>query len=133
MNRDIKFRCWSPDNKEMYYPDENYCFRLYNTSIGFYPHGHSDDLHHFSTNPSSEELKIEVMQFTGLLDKNGKEIYEGDEVEYQWNDSWTGEWVSKSGVVEYKNGEYFPVPNNDSITEFEIIGNIYEQPTDVTN
>ncbi len=71
--------------------------------------------------PLSEKREI-LMQFTGLLDKNGKEIYEGDIV--SWND--------KKARVIFSNGKFtadihgkFEVTNWNSC---EIIGNIYENP-----
>jgi uncharacterized phage protein (TIGR01671 family) len=81
----------------------------------------------------------QIMQFTGLLDKNGKEIYEGDILglaegvygtwEVFWDDDFKGFSLSKTeeeiaGLGETLNKDVF-----DGITtEAEIIGNIYENP-----
>lgn len=62
-----------------------------------------------------------VTQFTGLLDKNGKEIYEGDEI--QWN---TGKYRR---TVEMKDG-CWKVGSTvlAHLKNVEIIGNIYQNP-----
>jgi uncharacterized phage protein (TIGR01671 family) len=79
--------------------------------------------------------KYEWLEYTGLLDKNGKEIYEGDIVK-------DGNYV---GVVEWGVGRagFIATGGNQSMamtTRFgskakdcEVIGNIYENPELITN
>lgn len=119
--RKFIFRVWDKRNKKMSEP-----FTFGYTSVDF-------------NNYSSSVLDIEdnnlyvVMQYTGLKDKNGKEIYEGDIVE-----NWCV-GVIKFGVydngeryddAEVGNGFYFDYGENVShfynADDSEIIGNIYE-------
>lgn len=70
MNREIKFRIWDIENKEMLKVQElDFEPTFYGGRIAIRPDQYND---YFDT----EDMIL--MQYTGLHDKNGKEIYEGD-------------------------------------------------------
>jgi hypothetical protein len=81
--------------------------------------------------------KIELMQSTGLKDKNGKEIFEGDIVQFEDCYTETDFLYVNTGIVEWSQGS-FTITNRDSVLmedlldgdslDVTIIGNIYENP-----
>lgn len=103
--REIRFRAWNKYSKTMYYT----------LDVGV--EGNMDLLD-FSGIGDSYEL----MQYTGLKDKNGKEIWEGDIVKYWlFPEATPTQWVIKIPNI------YLSMQNTE-VGQIEIIGNIYENP-----
>lgn len=77
-----------------------------------------------STTASKEG--VELMAFTGLHDKIGTEIYEGDLIRNGWNEKEIGVVTFDSGSFDLGVGyvENLSTQGNDSM----VIGNIYEHP-----
>jgi uncharacterized phage protein (TIGR01671 family) len=86
-----------------------------------------------STSSSFNNCILE--QFTGLYDKNGVEIWEGDRVRYYYKDR-QGEYIEEDIVSFNPTSGYFPMNMNSEcedsyyntyVGDFEIIGNIHEE------
>ena len=81
-----------------------------------------------SSGVSLKEVKENSQQFTGLLDKSGIEIYEGDIVKWIADDG-TEEYPHEREIIEevkFECGAYQVLSSLPGI-KFEIIGNIYEK------
>jgi len=74
------------------------------------------------------EPDVILMQYTGLKDKNGKEIYEGDIIRTLDLGNTPGEVVWRQEVCAFELMINEKVYTIDDVTKFEIIGNIYENP-----
>lgn len=87
---------------------------------------------------NTKVYEIELMQSTGIVDKNGKEIFEGDIIAIEVDDTETPINArvfqnSKIGVLMFhvfEDNEDVPMVEllEDNSVAFEIIGNIYENP-----
>lgn len=115
MNRKIKFRIWNDYDKKMIH---------WNELLG-------NNLANIFTIPSYNKW---LMQYTGLHDKNGKEIYEGDIVYCQTKygkakaliEFIDGKFVAywNSAITHPQNGHH--IACYDINKKFEVIGNIYD-------
>lgn len=116
MNREIKFRVCDIKNKEMLKVQElDFEPTFYGGRIAIRLDQYND---YFDT----EDMIL--MQYTGLDDKNGKEIYEGDIVKYE---NMTGKIMFFNGSFIMSNFEETEEWELGVINEeIEVIGNIYE-------
>ena len=120
--RSIKFRVWNLMSKKM---------------MGW---GEIFDLPAWEIFPGTPEQRaFNVMQYTGLKDKNGKEIYEGDVLDLSLGDdsvlrceviyeapSFCRKWYN-ANTIRLRQREIEPMAWNTHIV-YEVIGNIYENP-----
>ena len=111
--REIKFRAWDPISKKMIIPKE--FIQLDKLYIGYFDE---------SGYPKISEDFI-LMQYTGVNDKNKKEIYEGDVI-VQKHGEIKGVVRFRDGVFGVDTGKaFYPFP---AYKDIEIIGNIHENP-----
>ncbi|MGI8351716.1 YopX family protein [Niallia circulans] len=127
--REIKFRVWDKDYSKMHicgtnthdainFLENQACYYNQQNGCGSLPNG---------------EGTYDLMQYTGLKDKNGVEIYEGDVVKGHW---WAyGKAHRHIGKVTYGMAAFKVVGVKQYLGNsieldptFEIIGNIYQNP-----
>lgn len=134
--REIAYRAWF----------EGHMYEVAKLDFWGDPEQATCDLAGPGENGEGEELfdiyvsDVELMQYTGLKDKNGKEIYEGDIVSFEDSDGGYEyqDLVINTGIVEYGELRFY-FTNRVAVEmdnfyikdgrcdDIEVIGNIYEQ------
>lgn len=126
MSREIKFRAWVDNANRMFGP-----FTLKELSDGRISVDEPDGRGYIFLDES------DLMQYTGLKDKNGKEIYEGDICLIYEGESWTAEvsfvgagfcFVNRNCCSVCAEGRGCIGPIDETGDPVEVIGNIYESP-----
>jgi hypothetical protein len=106
MQREIEFRAWDKENKVM--------------EIFGLPH-----------NPEiffKYDLNTDLMQFTGLLDKNGKKIFEGDILKIYYQNNQKSYLKEVKWLNDISNKGRWDALDNCAYTSCEVVGNIFENP-----
>ena len=129
MTREIKFRAWDIHHKEMYEVKG-----MKRTPIGTWEVWDGET--------AILPCNIILMEYTGLHDKNGKEIYEGDLLKGEcqwpsnplvvtWNDSYARWclWLEQgAGCIYMLARDRFALGEECFAVKCEVIGNIYQNP-----
>lgn len=133
--REIKFRAWEKELKEMIQVYDIQFFNPNEINVdGIILQPRKEQPIIINTKSVWRLLdEVELMQFTGLYDKNGKEIYEGDIIIFDYEKE-----IAKPCKVFFHDCQWKCVSADekwgDNLNEFipeeelEIIGNIYENP-----
>lgn len=120
-----KFRAWTEEGKVMYY--DVYPFKDDTLLLSY------DEIA-FDEVPARDFI---LMQSTGLKDKNGNEIFEGDIVKYKSSYKTFTEEVAYNknlggfGVMDVDTDIIFTfgeLPKDIYLSSLEVVGNVYENP-----
>jgi uncharacterized phage protein (TIGR01671 family) len=124
--REIKFRAWDKKELDMIYgvlPLSDGTFLIENSNSNKFVDVYCDD-----NIPPNNYV---IQQYTGLKDKNGKEIYEGDIIEYEdvcVDGGGDGE-IHQLFIEDLRTAFFFGISNKFVESKnIEVIGNIYENP-----
>ena len=123
--RSLKFRAWNKTEKWM---DEDFWIRA--DGCPYQEARRRWDMSDRATEPAYDDLILE--QYTGLKDKNGKEIYEGDIITHLGRNGGKPHMIFYSLPHAAFCGNYgfaYPLQEGEFyLGQIEVIGNIHENP-----
>ena len=134
--RTIKFRAWQKNHqkigrvKSISFNEkseiEHLCFHNGDNCVPVYSN-------YWKNHKEWDLDNLELMQFTGLKDKNGIDIYEGDILKIKgYKESWKTKVIFENGgfCIDVKEQDYniTLIGFLDDESTYEIIGNIHEHP-----
>lgn len=130
MSREIKFRAWLKEDKKMVNVET---MDFTDKSI---QHLKKSEINNAYILRRESFDDVELMQYTGLTDKNGTEIYEGDIIKYKFPYDRRLIHISPVKFLETETsfgikdryGNEIPLYRITTGNFFEVIGNIYENP-----
>lgn len=128
--REIKFRAWSTADNKMFYD-----VYFDNLEVWLWEINEWNNISTIGDRYEGSLLKPAIlMQYTGLKDRNGTEIYEGDVVKASiYSDdekSFEVRWVNCAFVIDYEDSEADMYEIGGFPGQLEVIGNIYEEARD---
>ena len=125
MNREIKFRVYDYDMKKMRYLNGEHDFICFDGKGNGYYHNMQTGL---------GEWFSELMQYTGLKDKNNTPIYEGDIVKSPYTNDDNlyiiAYWKFGFMLQGQKDGNYYDFIG-DLLGRLEVIGNIFDNKENI--
>lgn len=130
--REIKFRAWDKENNKFFKPTyEAYKGNLEDLSISLSGQLIMRTIEEPAINESLFPDRFVLQQFTGLKDRNGVEIYDGDIIKKSKR-YFIVKWFNNIGcfncVTTNEDDGSYPAMNRGSMILSEVVGNIYENP-----
>ena len=125
MERELKFKAWNKKTKQIIKIEPLTSIKSFMDNTHYLTAGTIDGGFYINLD------EVELMQFTGLKDKNGKEIYKGDIINCK-------HWNPENYKVIFREGGFCLADKDNKFMadinmiqdstgiHFEIIGNIYE-------